>query len=123
MNNVLIIQGNAQICLRDMIDDRSVENIFIFHPDPWLKKKQHKRRIINPAFLELAAQKLSPKGKIYITTDVSVLWDDIMDKFSQNSAFKQIEASSFWKNAYTTHWGKFSINDNRSSHQAVFQIE
>ena len=58
IDNVKIIRFNAVDVLEHMIADGSVEGFHIFFPDPWQKKRHHKRRLMNPAFLHFLSTKL-----------------------------------------------------------------
>ncbi len=51
------------------IPEQSLEAIHLYFPDPWPKKKHHKRRLIQAAFLNLIAAKLQPGGRFYFVTD------------------------------------------------------
>lgn len=57
----------------DFIENNSLQSIFYFFPDPWFKKKQSKRRVLNIFFLHLCYQKLQRNGCLYIQTDVEIL--------------------------------------------------
>ena len=97
--NIYPVFGNGAYCLEDMFEDKTIENIFIFHPDPWLKKSHHKRRLINQKFLEVVKSKLKNSGKIFISTDVEPVWTEIQETFSQNKSFIQKE-DKFWQEVY-----------------------
>jgi tRNA (guanine-N7-)-methyltransferase len=62
--------------LRDGIRDESFDEILVFFPDPWHKKRHHKRRLIDPAFVESAAAKLRPGGALRLATD----WQDYAEQ-------------------------------------------
>ena len=72
ITNVRVIQHDAVDVLRDMVPERSLAAIHVFFPDPWPKKRHHKRRLLQPAFVELAAARLAPSGLIHVATD----WED-----------------------------------------------
>ena len=55
-----------------MLAESSLDGIHIFFPDPWHKKRHHKRRLIQPAFVELLASRLGPGGYLHLATD----WED-----------------------------------------------
>ncbi len=76
IENVRIMRFNAIDVLQNMIPDNSVSGFHIFFPDPWPKKKHHKRRIMNPEFLHLLATKLKKNGYIYMVTD----WEEYADE-------------------------------------------
>jgi tRNA (guanine-N7-)-methyltransferase len=67
--NVRIFREDAVQVLRDSIPDSSLNRLLLFFPDPWHKKRHHKRRIVQPAFLELVARKLMPGGILHMATD------------------------------------------------------
>lgn len=69
LTNLRIIQHDAVEVLRDMIPDESLDGIHIFFPDPWPKKRHHKRRLIQPPFIQQVARKLKPAGYVHLATD------------------------------------------------------
>lgn len=69
LNNLRIIQHDAVEVLQHMIADGSLDGIHIYFPDPWHKTKHHKRRLIQPGFVALLAQKLKPGGYLHLATD------------------------------------------------------
>jgi tRNA (guanine-N7-)-methyltransferase len=69
LNNIKIISHDVVDVLREQIPDRTLSQIFIFFPDPWPKKKHHKRRLINKDLLGLIKQKLTLNGRLHIATD------------------------------------------------------
>ncbi|MCA2998367.1 MAG: tRNA (guanosine(46)-N7)-methyltransferase TrmB [Burkholderiales bacterium] len=69
LNNVRVIQHDAVEVMTNMIADASLAGVHIYFPDPWPKKRHHKRRLIQPAFAKLLAQKLQPGGYIHCATD------------------------------------------------------
>jgi tRNA (guanine-N7-)-methyltransferase len=72
ISNVRVVQHDAVEVLRDMVPERSLAAIHVFFPDPWPKKRHHKRRLLQPAFVALAATRLAPGGLIHVATD----WED-----------------------------------------------
>jgi tRNA (guanine-N7-)-methyltransferase len=72
LTNVRVIQHDAVEVLRDMLGPASLAGVHLFFPDPWPKKRHHKRRLLQPAFLALLARRLRPGGYIHCATD----WED-----------------------------------------------
>jgi tRNA (guanine-N7-)-methyltransferase len=70
--NLRVIQHDAVDVMRDMLAPGSLAGIHVFFPDPWPKKRQQKRRLIQPDFVALMASRLSPAGYIHCATD----WED-----------------------------------------------
>jgi tRNA (guanine-N7-)-methyltransferase len=69
LTNVRIAQHDAVEVLRDRVAPGSLAGIHVFFPDPWPKKRHHKRRLIQPAFAELAASRLARGGRLHVATD------------------------------------------------------
>ena len=72
LHNLRIVQHDAVEVLTQMIADDSLAGLHIFFPDPWPKKRHHKRRLIQPALVKLLVQKLAVGGYIHLATD----WGD-----------------------------------------------
>ena len=75
IGNVRVVQHDAVEVLRDMVPLASLAGMHVFFPDPWPKKRHHKRRLIQPAFAALAAERLAPGGYLHIATD----WQEYAD--------------------------------------------
>lgn len=69
LSNVRVVCADAVEILRDHIADNTLAGVYIFFPDPWPKRKHHKRRIINSEFARLLAAKLAPGGIMHMATD------------------------------------------------------
>ena len=77
LKNLYIIEHDALEILETMIPDNSLEAFHIFFPDPWPKKKHHKRRLLLRPRTNLLTKKLTPGGYLYFATD----WED----YAQNA--------------------------------------
>ena len=69
ITNVRIISADVIIVLNELIPDACLDRVLIFFPDPWPKKRHHKRRLIQPAFIELLKVKLKPGAVLHMATD------------------------------------------------------
>ncbi|MBF0155016.1 MAG: tRNA (guanine(46)-N(7))-methyltransferase TrmB, partial [Magnetococcales bacterium] len=67
--NVRVVRGHAHPILRDLLPDASIDRVIINFPDPWPKKRHHKRRLIQTEFLDLLALKMRPQGRLTLATD------------------------------------------------------
>jgi len=72
LSNLRIIQHDAVEVVRDMIAPASLDGVHIYFPDPWPKKRHHKRRLIQPPFVALLASRIKPGGYLHCATD----WQD-----------------------------------------------
>jgi tRNA (guanine-N7-)-methyltransferase len=73
--------------LNNFIPDNSLDAVHLYFPDPWPKNRQHKRRIVQPEFVELISSKLKPDGYIHIATDWQPYADWIKVRFDDNKRF------------------------------------
>jgi tRNA (guanine-N7-)-methyltransferase len=69
LRNLRLIRHDAVEVLEHMIADGALAGIHLFFPDPWPKKRHHKRRLVQPALAALAARKLAPGGYLHAATD------------------------------------------------------
>lgn len=69
IENIRIYCDDAVAVLRDCIAEDSVDTIQIFFPDPWHKKRHHKRRLIQAPFIEQLVSRLKPGGRLHLATD------------------------------------------------------
>ena len=69
LDNVRVSMRDAVDVLREQTIPGSIDELRIFFPDPWPKKRHHKRRLIQPSFVELAADRLAGEGLLHLATD------------------------------------------------------
>lgn len=69
ITNLRIVQHDAVEVLRDMIPEASLAGVHIYFPDPWPKKRHHKRRLVQGPFVKLIASRLAPGGYLHCATD------------------------------------------------------
>lgn len=67
--NVRVVQHDAVEVLQQMISDDALDGVHIFFPDPWPKKRHHKRRLLQAEFVALLCRKLKPGGYLHFATD------------------------------------------------------
>ena len=91
LRNIRIIEGDAAEVLAQNIADSSVSAFHIFFPDPWPKKRHHKRRLITRPFTDLLAARLIEGGYIYMASD----WADYT-----GWALTELDATDGLKNSY-----------------------
>lgn len=72
LKNIRVVEGDASEIIERRIKDNSVSAFHVFFPDPWPKKRHHKRRLITRPFTDLLASKLLPGAYIYMASD----WED-----------------------------------------------
>lgn len=69
IDNVRVYRDDAVVVLRECIAESSLDGVQIFFPDPWHKKRHHKRRLIQADFIDVLCGKLKPGGFLHLATD------------------------------------------------------
>lgn len=69
LSNIRLMEYDAVEVLKNMLQDQSLHRVQLYFPDPWHKKRHHKRRIVQPEFVELVRQKLAIGGTFHMATD------------------------------------------------------
>src|SRR6185503_14523370 len=76
--NLRVACDDAVEVLRDWLAGRCLAEIVIYFPDPWPKKRHHKRRLVQPAFAALAASRLAVGGRLKLATDWAAYADHML---------------------------------------------
>jgi tRNA (guanine-N7-)-methyltransferase len=85
LRNLRVIRHDATAVLERMIGDGTLAALHLFFPDPWPKKRHHKRRLVQPPFAALAARKLAPGGVLHAATDWPDYAEQMQDVFSKEA--------------------------------------
>jgi len=111
LTNLRVIRHDAVEVLNRMIPDGALAAIHLFFPDPWPKKRHHKRRLVQPSFVSLVKDKLAVGGVVHLGTDWVEYADQIEALFSQNDFFEKTDAG------YVSRPGtKFEARGRRLGH-------
>lgn len=81
--NIRVSNHDVVEVLRYQIPENSLDAVYIFFPDPWPKKRHHKRRLINGTFLQILGQRLKRNARIFVATDWADYAEQIMHVFRQ----------------------------------------
>ena len=90
--NARVIGGDAKKVLSEMVAPHSVQAAHVYFPDPWWKKRHHKRRIFTEEFLNQLANILQHGGHLHSWTDVAEYWDIIQSIVADHPAFETLPA-------------------------------
>lgn len=88
INNLRVIKQDAVQVLREHVADASLSRIMIFFPDPWPKKRHHKRRLIQPEFVSLLQAKLKTGGVLHCATDWENYAEQMLEVLSAEQHFE-----------------------------------
>jgi tRNA (guanine-N7-)-methyltransferase len=87
IHNIKVIRFDAVEVLKYQIEDNSLRQVQLFFPDPWHKKRHHKRRIINPEFIRLIHKKLKPGGLFHMATDWQHYAEQMLEQMDSADGF------------------------------------
>ncbi|MHC1557997.1 tRNA (guanosine(46)-N7)-methyltransferase TrmB [Actinomycetospora sp. C-140] len=71
LGNLRLLRGDAVTVLEDLVAPDSLAGLRVFYPDPWPKRRHHKRRLVQPATVALMASRLAPGATLHLATDVA----------------------------------------------------
>jgi tRNA (guanine-N7-)-methyltransferase len=91
LSNIRVANGDAIILLRAMLTPGSLAGLRVYFPDPWPKSRHHKRRLIQPEFLDLAATRLAPGAVLHCATDWEPYAEQMLDVLTGHPEFENTE--------------------------------
>jgi tRNA (guanine-N7-)-methyltransferase len=94
LHNLRVICHDAVEVLQHQLPHASIALVHIFFPDPWPKKRHHKRRLIQPAFVELLANVIAPGGTLRLATDWEPYAQHMREVIDASPAFANVAADA-----------------------------
>lgn len=94
LNNIRFFKCNAQDFVVDVLPDNSVDIFHVYHPDPWPKSKQRKRRLIQSEFLNILSKKCKVNGQLFISTDHTDYLKHMLREIKTTHSWKLIREST-----------------------------
>lgn len=91
VTNLRLLHGDTVPLLRDHVAPESLAGVRIFFPDPWPKKRHHKRRLVQPEFVSLVASRIAGGGTLHLATD----WQDYADQMLEVCSAEPTLANRF----------------------------
>ncbi len=91
-SNVRVANGDAIILLREMLEPDALDGLRVYFPDPWPKKRHHKRRLIQAEFLDLVAQRLKPGAVVHCATDWEPYAEQMLEVLTAHPLFENTQA-------------------------------
>jgi tRNA (guanine-N7-)-methyltransferase len=93
LTNIRLFEHDAVEVLNDSIADGSLDTVQLFFPDPWHKKRHHKRRIVQPDFVQLLRKKLKIGGVFHMATDWQNYAEHMLEVMQAAPGFDNVSAS------------------------------
>jgi tRNA (guanine-N7-)-methyltransferase len=123
LTNVRVIAHDAVEVLSHMVPDASLDEVLLYFPDPWPKKRHHKRRIVQPEFAALVARKLVPGGAWRLATDWEPYAQHMLEVLAAAPGFVNAAAAGgFVARPESRPETKFERRGQRLGHE-VFDLE
>jgi tRNA (guanine-N7-)-methyltransferase len=88
LKNIRVMQYDAVKIIRDLMPDNVLSRVHLYFPDPWPKKKHHKRRIVQSDFVDILCDKLVDDGVLHFATDWQHYAEHMMEVLSHNPRLK-----------------------------------
>nr|WP_042183867.1 tRNA (guanosine(46)-N7)-methyltransferase TrmB [Kibdelosporangium sp. MJ126-NF4]CEL15919.1 tRNA (guanine46-N7-)-methyltransferase [Kibdelosporangium sp. MJ126-NF4]CTQ93843.1 tRNA (guanine46-N7-)-methyltransferase (EC 2.1.1.33) [Kibdelosporangium sp. MJ126-NF4] len=90
VTNLRLLRGDAVILLTEHIEPGTLSEVRLYFPDPWPKKRHHKRRIVQPDFVSLVASRLAPGGRFHMATDWEHYAEHMLEVCSAETALRNV---------------------------------
>ena len=123
IKNLYFVFGNANNILNDSQNKliiNNVKSISFNFPDPWFKKRHHKRRLVQPEFINFLSNSLQKGSHIFIKTDVKDLFDHMDSTILSNLNFKTIDKKEL---NYFESFNPNNIKTNREKYAIINQLD
>ncbi len=90
LTHVRILRLEAFYALQFLLPPKRIRTVYIHFPDPWPKRRHHKRRLFSPDFLDMLHDRLQPGGTVQIATDHLDYFEAIRKAFAQDARFQEV---------------------------------
>jgi tRNA (guanine-N7-)-methyltransferase len=96
LTNLRLVRGDAVRLLRSYLPPDSLAGIRVFFPDPWPKARHHKRRLVEPGFVALAASRLAPGATLHLATDWEHYAEQMLAACTAEPSLRNEHPSTGW---------------------------
>ena len=117
--NLRLVHGDAREFVEFFLAGASVRAVHVYFPDPWPKKRHHKRRLLDDAFLAEAERVLQPGGRLWLATDHDGYFESILEVLDRfRDVLEPVEAA--WEGVSTNYEDKF-VGQGKAIHRRVLE--
>ena len=118
-SNLRLVHGDAREFVEFFLASESVRAIHVYFPDPWPKKRHHKRRLLDGPFLAEVERVLQPGGRLWLATDHDGYFDSILEVLDRfRNVLEPVEAA--WEGVSTNYEDKF-VGQGKAIHRRVLE--
>ena len=118
LTNIRLARVDAREFIEHFVPTASLQGVHIYFPDPWPKKRHHKRRLFNGEFLPEVERTLEPQGRLWLATDHLDYFEVMLEVLEQTTCLWQIDAE--WRGEMTNYEAKF-VAQGRPIYRRVMQ--
>jgi tRNA (guanine-N7-)-methyltransferase len=115
--NLRVASRDAVEILGARVPDASLDTVLLYFPDPWPKKRHHKRRIVQPGFVELVARKLKSGGRFRLATDWQPYAEQMLEVLSASAAFENECGTGYSPRPASRPLTRFESRGQRLGHE------
>ncbi len=90
IENLRVLRGDAVVVLRERLQGPALDAVMVFFPDPWPKKRHHKRRLIRPEVVALLADRIRTGGQLHLATDWQAYAEQMLEVIEANGQFRNL---------------------------------
>ncbi len=123
--NAIMLSGDAQRLFHEFLPDESLVAVHVYFPDPWWKKRHHKRRVMNERFVAQIHRTLKPGGSLHYWTDVRERYEETLELLAQHTPLigplEVAEREAEHDLDYRTHFERRMRLNNEPVYRAEFQ--
>lgn len=125
IQNVKVHDGDARD-LFDVIPDASLSRVYLLYPDPWPKARHHRRRFVNPEFIDPLATKMKPGAELRVATDIEDYVRQTLEVVARHDEFTWLaEGPADWRQPWegwiSTRYEKKALREGRKPHYLRFE--
>ena len=118
-SNLRLVHGDAREFVEFFLATGSIRAIHVYFPDPWPKKRHHKRRLLDGPFLAEVERVLQPGGRLWLATDHDGYFDSILEVLDRfRNVLEPVEA--VWEGVSTNYEDKF-VGQGKAIHRRVLE--
>lgn len=119
LTNLRLVRADAREFIEFFVPAAAVRVFHLYFPDPWPKKRHHKRRLFNASFLDEVARTLEPGGRLRLATDHEDYFAAMQEVLAADLRFREVEAD--WGEVKTNYEEKY-LRAGKSIHRRVVAL-